>query len=93
MKFFAFRDRLRWRAIGLSRRMLGSRVARAEWNALSAWSGLVHQAYQATPLQPNLCSDLWHQGNFSDLHSKKISSLPTDERENPPRIITDMIYS
>ena len=83
MNFFAFRDRLRWRAIGLSRRMLGSRVARAEWNALSAWRGLVHQAYQATPLQPNLCSDLWHRGNFSDPHSKKNFFTP-NRREREP---------
>ena len=50
------RDNLRWRAIALSRSLGRTRVARSEWEALSAWTGLVHQAYQADPLQANLCS-------------------------------------
>lgn len=78
----AFRDDLRWRAIGLTRQVLGARVARTEWEALAAWQGLVHQAYQAEPLQANLCSDLWHQGIFQDPHSKKAFFTPNRrERE------------
>tara|TARA_Y100000766_G_scaffold283979_1_gene301099 strand:+ start:487 stop:1566 length:1080 start_codon:yes stop_codon:yes gene_type:complete len=83
MKPIGLRDELRWRAIGLGRKILGQRIARTEWNALCAWRGLVHQAYQARPLQPNLCSDLWHQGNFKDPHNTKAFFTP-NRREREP---------
>ena len=82
MKPTGLRDELRWRAIGLGRKILGPRMSRTEWNALCAWRGLVHQAYQAKPLQPNLCSDLWHQGTFKDPRCTKAFFTPNRrERE------------
>ena len=83
MKPIGLRDELRWRAIGLGRKILGQRIARTEWNALCAGRGLVHQAYQAKPLQPNLCSDLWHQGNFNSPHNTKAFFTP-NRREREP---------
>jgi hypothetical protein len=78
----ALRDDLRWRTIGLARSLGGRRVARSEWNALAAWTGLVHQAYKAEPLQPNLCNHLWHRGRFEDPHAKKAFFTPNRrERE------------
>ena len=78
----AFRDDLRWRAIGLTRTIAGARIARAEWESLAAWRGLVHQAYQADPLQANLCNHLWHRGKFQDPHTKRAFFTPNRrERE------------
>jgi len=77
------RDNLRWRAIALSRSLGRTRVARSEWEALSAWTGLVHQAYQAEPLQANLCSSLWHQGRFQDPSSRRAFFTP-NRREREP---------
>lgn len=79
----AFRDDLKWRAIGLTRTMAGARVARSEWQALAAWTGLVHQAYKAEPLQPNLCNHLWHRGRFEDPQAKKAFFTP-NRREREP---------
>lgn len=76
------RDQFRWSAIGFSRRLLRQRIARTEWEALSAWRGLVHQAYQGQPLQPNLCSDLWHQNHFQNPSARKAFFTPNRrERE------------
>ncbi len=76
------RDRFRWSAIGFSRRLLRQRTARSEWEALRAWRGLVHQAYQGQPLQPNLCSDLWHQNCFQNPSARKAFFTPNRrERE------------
>lgn len=77
------RDELRWRAIGLTRTLAGSRVARSEWEALSAWRGLVHQAYQSEPLQANLTSQLWHQGRFQDPQARRAFFTP-NRREREP---------
>ena len=76
------RDQIRWSAIGISRRLFKKRIARTEWEALSAWRGLVHQAYQGQPLQPNLCSDLWHQSRFRSPFARKAFFTPNRrERE------------
>jgi hypothetical protein len=76
------RDQFRWSAIGFSRRLLGQRIARTEWEALSAWRGLVHQAYQGQPLQPNICSDLWYQSRFQNPFARKAFFTPNRrERE------------
>ncbi len=77
------RDELRWRAIGITRSLAGGRVARSEWEALSAWRGVVHQAYQATPLQANLSCDLWHQGQFQDPKARR-AFFTTNRREREP---------
>ena len=79
----ALRDDLRWGAIGIARSLGGTRVARSEWNALAAWTGLVHQAYQAEPLQANLCSDLWHRGRFQEPGSQRAFFTP-NRREREP---------
>ena len=76
------RDQIRWSAIGISRRLFKKRIARTEWEALSAWRGLVHQAYQGQPLQPNLSSDLWHQSRFQNPFARKAFFTPNRrERE------------
>lgn len=77
------RDDLRWRTIGMARSLGGRRVARSEWQSLAAWTGLVHQAYQAEPLQPNLCNHLWHRGHFEDPQAKKAFFTP-NRREREP---------
>ena len=76
------RDQIRWSAIGFSRHLFKKRIARTEWEALSAWRGLVHQAYQGQPIQPNLCSDLWHQSRFQNPFARKAFFTPNRrERE------------
>tara|TARA_B110000003_G_scaffold234506_1_gene238252 strand:+ start:532 stop:1596 length:1065 start_codon:yes stop_codon:yes gene_type:complete len=76
------RDQFRWSAISFSRRLLRQRIARTEWEALSAWRGLVHQAYQGQPIQPNLCSDLWHHSRFQNPSARKAFFTPNRrERE------------
>lgn len=77
------RDNLRWQLISHSRRLPGRRLARAEWEALCAWQGLVHQAYRSRPLQPNLCSDLWHQGRFSSSLDRKPFFTPSRREREP----------
>ena len=58
-------------------------MARSEWEALSAWTGLVHQAYKSEPLQVNLCSSLWHQGRFQEPSSRSAFFTPSRrEREH-----------
>ena len=76
-------DDLRWRAIALARKAAGRHVARTEWEGLAAWRGLVHQAYQAEPLQTNLSSKLWHQGQFQDPHNRRAFFTP-NRREREP---------
>ena len=77
------RDEIRWRIIALTRAIGKTRVARSEWEALSAWTGLVHQAYKSEPLQVNLCSSLWHQGRFQEPSSRSAFFTPSRrEREH-----------
>ena len=76
-------NEIRWRGIALTRWLGRRHVARSEWEALAAWTGLVHQAYQAKPLQANLCSSLWHQGRFQDPSSRRAFFTPNRrERES-----------
>jgi hypothetical protein len=68
--FTRFRSQLRAQLIqGLRAGRLGplDRLAlldRDQWQALAAYRGLVHQAFAARPLAPQVCADLWDQGGF-----------------------------
>ena len=77
------KDTLRWQTIAWGRILFRTRLARSEWEALKAWQGLVHQAYQGNPIQPNLCHDLWHQDQFQKPDAQKAFFTP-NRREREP---------
>jgi hypothetical protein len=74
---------LRWQLVAQTRRLPGRRFAREEWEALCAWQGVVHQAYRAKPIQPNLSSDLWHRGHFSSSLQRKPFFTPSRREREP----------
>ncbi len=55
------REDLHWWRRGLRRRLLGEPEEEA---ALSAYAGLVHQAFHSEPFAPRVCPDLWEDGRF-----------------------------
>jgi len=42
-----------------------------QWQALAAYRGLVHQAFAARPLAPQVCADLWDRGGFHPSAGRK----------------------
>jgi len=60
-----------------------ARLDRDQWQALAAYRGLVHQAFAARPLAPQVCADLWDQGAFrSSSACKAFFSPARRELEN-----------
>ncbi len=49
---------------------------RDQWQALAAYRGLVHQAFSSRPLAPQVCSDLWDQGEFRSSADRKAFFSP-----------------
>ena len=70
-KIDQIRQELGWARRALVRRWLGQSAEPDEWQALSAYGGLVHQAWLQRPLAPQIVSDVWHSGHFN-----RTSSLP-----------------
>ena len=58
------RQELGWRKRSLLRRWLGQHAEPNSWEALTAYRGLMQQAWGTKPLAPNILSDLWHNGAF-----------------------------
>jgi hypothetical protein len=74
------RDRMRWSLRSLKRRVNGDSK---ESQALAAYAGLVHQAYQSEPFSPNVCHDLWDSGRFIPSSNLPAFYSPfSREREN-----------
>jgi hypothetical protein len=74
------RDRMRWSLRSLKRTLIDDQQER---QALAAYAGLVHQAYQSEPFSPNVCPDLWESGRFlSSSNLPAFYSPFSREREN-----------
>lgn len=52
------------------------RLDRDQWQALAAYRGLVQQAFASRPLAPQVCADLWDQGEFRSSSSCKAFFSP-----------------
>jgi hypothetical protein len=52
------------------------RLDRDQWQALAAYRGLVHQAFAARPLAPQVCADLWEDGSFRSSADRKAFFSP-----------------
>lgn len=63
------RDALRAGRLGPLGRF--DRLDRDEWQALSAYRGLVHQAFSQRPLAPRVSADLWEHGAFRSSGDRK----------------------
>jgi hypothetical protein len=60
-----------------------ARADNDQWQALAAYRGLVHQAFAARPLAPQVCADLWDRGAFHpSAGSKPFFSPAHRELEN-----------
>jgi hypothetical protein len=81
--FARLRNELGWWKRARLRQLLGPRVERGEWEALTAYRGLMRQAYGQRPLHPELVADLWVRGAFrSPVGLKPFFTPARREREN-----------
>lgn len=88
-RFTRLRAKVREQLIhGLRARRLGplnrlSELDRDQWQALSAYRGLVHQAFRGRPLAPQICGDLWDQGEFRTSADRKAFFSPARRELEP----------
>ncbi|MEB3316749.1 MAG: hypothetical protein VKO39_01190 [Cyanobacteriota bacterium] len=82
------RLRERWRQslrvagrLGMMERL--GRLDRDQWQALAAYRGLVHQAFAARPLAPQVSSDLWDQAGFHSSADRRAFFSPAQRELEP----------
>ncbi|MFN9631120.1 MAG: hypothetical protein ACK59A_12960 [Cyanobacteriota bacterium] len=56
---------------------------RDQWQALAAYRGLVHQAFAARPLAPQVSSDLWERGGFHSSANRQAFFSPAQRELEP----------
>jgi pimeloyl-ACP methyl ester carboxylesterase len=56
---------------------------RDQWQALAAYRGLVHQAFAARPLAPQVSSDLWELGDFHSSAQRRPFFSPAQREREP----------
>ncbi|MEB3334774.1 MAG: hypothetical protein VKP70_07290 [Cyanobacteriota bacterium] len=60
-----------------------AQLDRDQWQALAAYRGLVHQAFAARPLAPQISSDLWDRGGFHPSAARKAFFSPARRELEP----------
>ncbi|MFM9088181.1 MAG: hypothetical protein ACKOPT_08570 [Cyanobium sp.] len=60
-----------------------AKLDRDQWQALAAYRGLVHQAFAARPLAPQISSDLWDRGSFHPSAARKAFFSPARRELEP----------